>query len=111
MNDIIIETEGLNFSYVTSAEDGSYLYSPALKDVSLRIRRGEYIAVLGHNGSGKSTLAKLMNLVLTPSSGKLFIDGEDVSSADISEDKLFEIRKKYRCNGGGRRRIQRARRI
>ena len=94
MNDIIIETEDLSFSYIASAEDGSYKYSPALKGVSLKIRRGEYIAVLGHNGSGKSTLAKLMNLVLTPSSGKLFIDGEDVSSADLSEDKLFEIRKK-----------------
>ncbi len=91
----IIEANELSFSY----NDGDSPLSnkddiPAVKLVDLSIKKGEYISVLGHNGSGKSTLAKLLNLILIPTSGKLFIDGKDVSSADLSEDEVFEIRKK-----------------
>ena len=67
---------------------------PALKSVNLSVKEGEYISVLGHNGSGKSTLAKLLNLILIPTSGKIFIDGKDVSSEDLSDDEVFEVRKK-----------------
>ena len=59
-----------------------------------RSKKGEYIAVLGHNGSGKSTLAKLLNLILVPSGGKIYIDGKDVSDENLSEDEVFEVRKK-----------------
>ena len=83
MNDCIIKTVGLGFTY----SDGNELPTavndiPALSEVDLEIRRGEYLAVLGHNGSGKSTLAKLLNLILIPTSGKIFIDGEDVAEYD-----------------------------
>ena len=53
----IIKTENLQYAYPT--EDGQ-LSVPVLKGVNLSIRRGAFVAVLGHNGSGKSTLAKLL---------------------------------------------------
>lgn len=61
-----------------------------IKDVSLTVDKGEFIAVIGHNGSGKSTLAKLFNGLLKPDKGKITVDG--FSSAD--EKSLFEIRKR-----------------
>ena len=93
-NSTIIETDRLSFFYEDTSELGVAQRVAALKDVSLKINRGEYIAILGHNGSGKSTLAKHMNLILIPSSGRILIDGEDVSSRELDEDKLFEVRKK-----------------
>ena len=93
MNDVIIKTENLCFVYESGEVGDKTADTTALSDVSLEIRRGEYIAILGHNGSGKSTLAKLLNLILIPSSGKIFIDGKDVSSPELSEDEVFEVRK------------------
>ena len=61
----------------------------ALKDVSLAVRQGEFVVVLGHNGSGKSTLAKLSNSIFLPSAGKVFVRGMDTS---VTENE-FPIRK------------------
>ncbi len=61
----------------------------ALKDVSLTVRQGEFVVVLGHNGSGKSTLAKLSNSIFLPSEGKVFVRGMDTS---VTENE-FPIRK------------------
>ncbi len=95
MNDYIIRTENLSFSYDdTDFNTALDTQAPALSDVSLSIRRGEYVAVLGHNGSGKSTLAKLLNMILIPTSGKIYIDGTDVTADDFSEDQVFDIRRK-----------------
>ena len=94
-NERIILTDKLSFSYVEGDSDKTdYEEIPALKAVDLSIDRGEYVAVLGHNGSGKSTLAKLINLILIPTSGKILIDGKDVSSKDLSNDEVFEVRKR-----------------
>ncbi len=94
-NDVIIKAENLSFTYEDNDADGQTPTAvPALRGVNLEIRRGEYISVLGHNGSGKSTLAKLLNLILIPSKGNLFIDGKDVSSEELTEDEIFDIRKK-----------------
>ena len=91
----IIKTENLSFTYRDGDIDEMKSDEiPALKSVSLTIKEGEYISVLGHNGSGKSTLAKLLNLILIPSSGKIYIDGKDVSDEKLSEDEVFEVRKK-----------------
>ena len=89
----IIRTESLGFTY---EDDGEIKHEamPALEDVNISITEGEYVAVLGHNGSGKSTFAKLLNLILTPTVGKIYIDGRDVTTEDFSEDDIFEIRKK-----------------
>ena len=91
----IIKTENLSFTYFDGDVDEMKSDEiPALKNINLSVREGEYISVLGHNGSGKSTLAKLLNLILIPTSGKIFIDGKDVSDENLSEDEVFEVRKK-----------------
>lgn len=58
-----------------------------LKNINLDIREGSFTAVLGHNGSGKSTLAKLINMILTPTEGKIYINGIDISQKDIYETR------------------------
>lgn len=85
-----IEIENLAYTY----EEDEGNKTPVLKGVSLNINRGEYVAVLGHNGSGKSTLAKLLNMILTPTSGKILVDGVDITSPDLTDDDMFELRKK-----------------
>ena len=96
MNDYIIKTEGLSFSYTEGGDGGPHLpvETPALRGVNFSVRRGEYVAVLGHNGSGKSTLAKLLNMILVASEGKIYIDGVDITAEDFYEDDVFEVRKK-----------------
>ena len=94
MKDYIIKTENLGFTYTDSGEEVMVQEIPALQNISLGIERGSYVAVLGHNGSGKSTFAKLLNMILTPTVGKVFIDGVDISAKDFSEDDIFDIRRK-----------------
>lgn len=91
MSNIYIHTENLCFSYTDS--EGK-LESPALNGISVDIREGEYVAVLGHNGSGKSTFAKLLNLILEPTSGKLVIDGEELTGRTLSDDDVLRLRRK-----------------
>ncbi len=62
---------------------------PVIDNVSLTVREGEFVSVLGHNGSGKSTLAKHLNGILLPSGGKVFI--YDMDTAD--EESIYDIRK------------------
>ena len=84
--DTIIKAENLCFEY-KNEESGEV--TKVLKNVSAEVKRGEFLAILGHNGSGKSTFAKHINAVLTPNSGKMYVNGLDTSD----EGKLFEIRK------------------
>ena len=95
MEDIVIKCEGLGFTY-TDGDDEPALVTeaPALSDINLSVRRGEYLAVLGHNGSGKSTLAKLLNMILTPTVGKIYINGIDITREDFTEDDVFDIRRR-----------------
>lgn len=96
----IIRTEDLGFAYddYDASGEGNYVTEkseiPALERVNLSIYEGEYVAVLGHNGSGKSTFAKLLNMILTPTVGKIFIDGVDITAPDFSEDDVFDVRRK-----------------
>ena len=60
----------------------------AVSGVSLRLRRGEFLAVLGHNGSGKSTLAKLFNALYVPASGTVLVCGLDTRDDEL----VFDIR-------------------
>ncbi len=79
-----------NLSYTYRDEDGEA--TEALRNVSFTVNAGEYVAVLGHNGSGKSTLAKLLNVILTPSGGRLTVGGHSVH-ADMTEDEVFAVRR------------------
>ena len=62
-----------------------------VKDVDLKIKKGEFICIMGPSGSGKSTLLHLIGCLDKPTYGKVFIDGIDVSR--MTEDELAEIRK------------------
>ena len=89
-SDSYIKIENLCASY--EEDDGGK--TSVLKNVSLEIKKGEYLAVLGHNGSGKSTLAKLLNMILEADSGKIYIDGKEITDPEMTEEDVFELRKK-----------------
>lgn len=85
----IIKTEDLVFEYIRRDEEGNVEgITRAVDEVSLDIKQGDFIAILGHNGSGKSTLAKHMNAILYPTEGTVWVDGMDTKE----EDKLWDIR-------------------
>ena len=83
--------DNVYFSYDDTEEDGGTLQN-VLNGVSLKINKGEYVAIIGHNGSGKSTLAKLFNLILDPSEGKIYYLGKDFSCEDLTDDDVYELR-------------------
>lgn len=61
-----------------------------LKDISLEIKKGEVVAIIGPSGSGKSTMLRCINLLETPTGGKIFIDGKNIMDKDV---KITEVRK------------------
>ena len=65
---------------------------PAVKKVSLSIKKNEYVAIMGPSGSGKSTLMNLIGCLDTPSAGEYILNGQDVSK--MNDDELAEIRNK-----------------
>jgi len=85
MGDAVIRIEGLHKSYETSA--GLF---PALKDVSLSITAGEFVAIMGPSGSGKSTFMNLLGCLDKPSAGRYVLDGRDV--AELNKDELALLR-------------------
>jgi putative ABC transport system ATP-binding protein len=62
----------------------------ALDDISFSVNRGEFLAIIGQSGSGKSTCMHIIGALDSPTSGKYYLDGQDVSA--LSDDKLAEIR-------------------
>jgi energy-coupling factor transport system ATP-binding protein len=75
-----VSCERVSFSYPGSAQ-------PALSEVSLDLRQGEYVGVVGPNGGGKSTLVRLLNGLLRPDSGRVLVSGRDPAT------EPFEVRK------------------
>ncbi len=84
-----IEVKNVCFAY----DDDTQENKTVLDNVSLEIERGEFVAILGRNGSGKSTLAKLLNMILFPNSGEIYIDGVNIT-ADVDDEMLLAVRKK-----------------
>ena len=85
----IIKTDKLVFEYIRRDEGGNVEgINRAVDDVTLDIKQGDFIAILGHNGSGKSTLAKHMNAILSPTEGTIWVDGRDTQD----EEEIWNIR-------------------
>ena len=83
----ILQTENLTKIYKIGKVE-----TPALRGVSLDIKAGEFVAVMGQSGCGKSTLLHLLGGLLSPTSGKIIIDGEDISR--ITDAKRTDIRRR-----------------
>ena len=86
--DNFIEFQNVTFSYDEDEENN--LGETVVENFSLQIKKGDFVAVLGHNGCGKSTVAKLCNGINIPQSGKVFVDGIDTAD----EEKINDIRQK-----------------
>ena len=85
----IVKTDKLVFEYIRRDEEGNVEgITRAVDEVSLDVKQGDFVAILGHNGSGKSTLAKHINAILYPTEGTVFVDGKNTSD----ESNLWDIR-------------------
>ena len=85
----MIEIKGLKYKYNVYDDDGNVSGEvTALDDVDLEIKKGEFIAILGHNGSGKSTLAKHINALLFPNLGDVIVEGINTKE----EEQVWNIR-------------------
>ena len=89
MKHSFIKIENLSYLY----EDEAPNQPPVLKHLDLEINEGEFVAILGHNGSGKSTLAKLINMILTPTEGTIFVNGVDITDPNMSDEDVLSLRK------------------
>lgn len=81
--DLVLELKNVEFSYEGAS-------SPALKNVNLSVRRGEFLSIVGHNGSGKSTLSRLFNGLIFADGGEVLVCGENVAQTK----DLLSVRKK-----------------
>ena len=85
----IVKTDKLVFEDIRRDEEGNVEgITRAVDEVSLDVKQGDFVAILGHNGSGKSTLAKHINAILYPTEGTVFVDGKNTSD----ESNLWDIR-------------------
>lgn len=74
MNPIVLETKDLGYVY----SKGTSSQVAAINDINLKIEKGELVGIIGHTGSGKSTLIEHFNAILRPTSGSVFLDGNDI---------------------------------
>ncbi|MFQ9332745.1 MAG: ATP-binding cassette domain-containing protein, partial [Finegoldia magna] len=81
--DNIVKVNNISFEYIT---DEAKL--KAIDNLSLDVKKGEFVAIIGHNGSGKSTLSKNLNAILMPTEGNILIDDMDTKE----EERLWDIR-------------------
>lgn len=87
----IIRSQDVSYQYIRRDEDDNIEdINVALSGVRVDIKEGDFICILGHNGSGKSTFAKMINALLTPSEGTLYVDGLDTSD----DDNIIDVRKR-----------------
>ena len=85
----MIQAKDLVFEYIRRDEEGNVeSITRAIDEVDITIKKGSFVAILGHNGSGKSTFAKHTNAILLPTSGTVLVNGMDTTD----EEKLWDIR-------------------
>ena len=86
----LINTKNLSFDYIKRDEEGNVEgIIRAVDDVSLDVKAGEFVAILGSNGSGKSTFAKHLNALLFPTEGSVWVDGKNTGDPT----SVWDIRK------------------
>ncbi len=87
----IIRAKDVVYEYIRRDEEGNVEgITRAVDQVSLDVKQGDFIAILGHNGSGKSTLAKHINAILNPTEGTVWVDGMDTRD----DTKIWDIRQR-----------------
>lgn len=85
----IVKARNLTFEYIRRDEEGNVEgITTAVDNVSLDVKQGDFVAILGHNGSGKSTFAKHINAILNPTEGTILVDGKDTRD----EESVWDIR-------------------
>ena len=85
----IVKAKNLTFEYIRRDEDGNVEgITKAVDNVSIDIKQGDFVAVLGHNGSGKSTFAKHLNALVMPTQGTVWVDGMDTRE----EENTLKVR-------------------
>lgn len=85
----IVKAKNLIFEYIRRDEDGNVEgITKAVDNVSIDIKQGDFVAVLGHNGSGKSTFAKHLNALVMPTEGTVWVDGMDTRE----EENTLKVR-------------------
>ena len=85
----IVKAKNLTFEYIRRDEDGNVEgITKAVDNVSIDIKQGDFVAVLGHNGSGKSTFAKHLNALVMPTEGTVWVDGMDTKE----EENTLKVR-------------------
>lgn len=87
MENNMIKIQNVTYEYKSLIDDS---IQQAVKNISVDIKKGEFLVILGHNGSGKSTLAKLMNGLILPTTGDVYVMGMNTKD----EDKIWSIREK-----------------
>lgn len=87
MSDTMIKIEDVTYEYKSLIDDS---IQQAVKELNLEVKKGEFLVILGHNGSGKSTLAKLMNGLIMPTRGDVFVMGMNTKDTE----KIWGIREK-----------------
>lgn len=85
----MITAKNVRHDYKIEQEEGNEKFFRALDDISLEIRKGSFIAILGHNGSGKSTFAKHLNGFLFPTAGSIVVNGIETTDTE----HIWELRK------------------
>lgn len=85
----IVKAENLTFEYIRRDEEGNVEgITKAVDNMSIDIKQGDFVAVLGHNGSGKSTFAKHLNALVMPTEGTVWVDGMDTRE----EENTLKVR-------------------
>ena len=84
----VIRTENLVYTY----SEGTPFEKRAVDGIDFSVREGEFTAIIGHTGSGKSTFVRHLNGLLKPTSGKVFVNGEDISASKSARQRaVFDV--------------------